>query len=304
MFSYIGNLIKSAGEIVGGIVISLGLMLGGSTESPEDTVIQPVETIEQSTTTQNIIATTSEVLQIDTVENGDIVESEKIDSDVEVVESEPKQTVPIEISKSKNSISEQPIPIDLNTVNKEVNLKDFSVRCSIDDDGDRIHTGDQVHTELNLFEGQNPGLSSHFDIKWFRSDKKLPSFLNEKEANFTFSDPGNYSITVSVTRKSDGFIKSDKCDVYVYCNDYECLSTEDKKKSKLNSIINEIKDWYEEDNITYACTISESIIRALEYDYTLLGGKNLPGFNPDVDCATTVAPAAYEYKIQSLLNSL
>lgn len=173
--------------------------------------------------------------------------------------------------------------------------KDFRAECNLSRQS--VYDGGSVHAQIKIYyeSGKN------FEIKWDKTD--LDRVIDNYEAVYTLYGEGDKNISASVKRISDNYSKIISCPISVYCKDYDCLSTQEKQKSKLASITEEINRWYAEGNVIGECLSSESIIRALEYDYTMLGGKNIPGFNKEIDCASEIAPAAYKYKIGVLEKS-
>ncbi len=133
--------------------------------------------------------------------------------------------------------------------------------------------------------------------------------IDFNEAVFTINNIGDNKVFATVVRKNDGATGVVTClDIFISCDEYSCLSDVDKKIYKLQTIINEVDSWYNDDypNLSPVdrCYISESIIRALEYEYTLMGGTNLPVFSKTADCANSVSPQAYKYKIQLLIDTI
>lgn len=194
----------------------------------------------------------------------------------------------------------QPTPKITNEVPKS-----FTSRCTLEnDDSNQFGTNNPVRASLRIWEGGNDAQSRYYSVIWKNLNGGKIKESTNKYVVFEFNKVGNYDINAEVTKIATGEKQNAVCPISVYCDDYECLSLTDKKKSKLNEIMEEIDSWYDHDDTLYYCSVAESIIRALEYDYTILGGQNIPTFNKTVDCASMVAPAAYRYKIEVLRKSL
>lgn len=297
MFDFIAVFAKSISEAVGGAVVAFGLFLGGAPV--------PIDTNNSVLTDQ---ATTSELFQIENVAL-EATTTEDVEGGVSDMEEGASNASDTSYLLPNPKIENIQSPVSVNGAqgssvsNTEFGLPDFTVRCLYGSADSNVTTGKYVNLELKLFEGQNSGLSKNYDIQWFIDGKVTKSSDSDKKFIYQFTNPGTFNVKVEAKRKADGFIKSATCPVTVTCDDYSCMSNKDKQKSKLNSIIDEIESWYKYYDVVTTCLVSESIVRAYEYDYTLLGGKNIPGFDADIDCLTSVAPRAYQYKIQALIDS-
>lgn len=216
-----------------------------------------------------------------------------------------KKQTPLPVSPSVPSIPVVTIPIQ--SVPKITNEipKSFDSRCTLENNESNFFgTNNPVKASLRIWEGGNDAQSRYYSVIWKNLNGGKIKESTNKYAVFEFNKVGNYDINAEITKIATGEKQNAICSVSIYCDDYECLSLTDKKKSKLNEIIEEIDSWYDNEDVLYSCAVAESIIRALEYDYTILGGQNIPTFNKTVDCASTVAPAAYRYKIDVLKKSL
>lgn len=308
MFNFITTILHSAGKVVGSAIISLGLMLGGHSGP-----VQQVQTTSATTSVQevNVAPTSSSTksAENDKTKSAQVGEDKSRLTPVKTAELPDRNSVQSEHAIAGNDsvyVHDEKVEDAASvSTNTQSDLDDFVVRCQLSNDSrDTIGTGDIVSADIQLFEGHSTGLGGDYAIVWRSDGGELLGEADGKHVRFKFPDAGRYKITVEATRKANGNMKSDSCDVVVYCNDYECLSLKQKKISKLNDILDEIKHWYNTDDVLFQCSISESIIRALEYDFTLLGGTNIPSFDPTVDCASAMAPAAYQYKIERLRDSL
>lgn len=229
-----------------------------------------------------------------------ITTKEKIESNNDFKNN--KKTTAIDPQKSTNPTI-QPIfttaPILVQTQASNIN----SVRCKLSKEKTLMKRGDTIRVSLyDLNEG-----ISKYDVVW--DNKYLEKIIDSKEASFVFKDIGTKIISATVTRKSDGVKKEITCaTITISCDSFDCLSESEKKIFKLKEISNTIDSWYDNKYPNLSpedrCSISESIIRALEYEYTLIGGINIPVFSKGIDCANSVAPKAYKYKIQLLIDSL
>lgn len=220
-------------------------------------------------------------------------------------------TNPIQESEStKNFIAYENAPVvttpkaskNVQAIPMKKSLSPNEVRCKINTEKD-IQKGTTIEAELTAL---TLGIS-RYDINW---DKKyLTKIIDYNQASFTFKSIGPVEVFANVTRKEDGASSKIVCvDTVIECNNYSCLNETDKKKYKLGQIITEVNSWYNSDypNLSPVdqCLISESIIRAWEYEYVLMGGINLPIFSKNQDCSNVVAPKAYQYKVQLLQDSL
>ncbi len=210
-----------------------------------------------------------------------------------------KEKLPVQVTQTPTVV---PAPVVIQQPTAQLKLDPYEVRCEINTKKD-IKRGDIVTANLSAL---TRGISS-YDVVWDKT--YLTKIIKFNEASFTFDTIGAKKVFATVTRKSDNATGEVFCvDTFIACDGYYCLDERGKKKYKLQAIINEVETWYDG---TYSylstverCNISESIIRALEYDYALIGGVNLPVFSKVQDCSNSVAPRAYQYKIQLLMDSL
>lgn len=289
MFDFVGEAVKAIGSTIGGVIISIGVLLGGVTEPVEEPVVMEIQQ-EILTESEKEVSTTTES------------EPEKRTTDSEI-ESEVERTVEVVNQPVMEPAGAEVEPL-VTEVSEPVNA-DFTVRCSITNlDTDRIPTGQNIVTKLRVWEGRTDALLKDYAVRWSTSGGRLVAQEEDKEVTARFSDPGEYTIEAEVTHRESGESLTAICPVSIFCDDYECLSEQEKRESKLDRIISVIDDWYDSGDVLYNCSAAESIIRALEYDFTILGGEDLPVFDKEVDCASAVAPAAYRYKIEVLKENL
>ncbi len=192
-------------------------------------------------------------------------------------------------------------PIEPAIVQKKIN--DQEVRCELSPKNSSIKRDDLVTARLSA-----PSLGlSHYDIVW--DTENLKKINNFNEESYKFSTVGSKVISASVTRKDDGATGLVKCaGIIVDCDSFDCLDDTEKKIYKLDEIIDIVDSWYDDNypglSPADQCYIAESIVRAIEYEYTLMGGVGLPVFSRTVDCANDLAPKAYEHKVKVLRESL
>ncbi len=244
--------------------------------------------------------------------------TKELEQDIEsvVVEEDAKDNTLQEEKSKESSLNKVDNTSLLNGIQKEIptsitnqsslvtskKIDPSEVRCEINTKKD-IKRGDSFTAKLRAL---TLGISQ-YDVFW---DKKhLTRLIDFNEAVFTINNIGDNKVFATVVRKNDGATGVVTClDIFISCDEYSCLSDVDKKIYKLQTIINEVDSWYNDDypNLSPVdrCYISESIIRALEYEYTLMGGTNLPVFSKTADCANSVSPQAYKYKIQLLIDTI
>lgn len=250
----------------------------------------------QTQVLENRIKQLENTLASTTTENGDkaIIVDEQKPQPQSVVQ--PKKENP-----SPKAVNPSVVAPKVNTAIYPVQIaqtaKDFRAECKLTSRKD-IDEGEQVKASIEAFE------KSAYDVVW---DKKyFTRQVDNYSAFFTVEGIGNHVITATVKRKSDGFSKIVKCPtILVPCREIGCLSKDEQKIKILNIIIDQINGWYDSPGGAISvCSQKESVIRAFEYEYTLLGGVNVPGFSKEIDCASNLAPKAYQYKIKFLINSL
>lgn len=212
-----------------------------------------------------------------------------------------KKSQPITVQHRQVS---SPVPVVTPTIPAVVTKQpeDFRATCNV---SKMLLKQDQlVDVELEISFDRR----SNYEIVWSR-DSDYPTG-NPYEVKYRFGTLGNQNISATVTRKSDGYSKQIKCPpITVECSEYSCLSLKEKQIVSLKNILDEIDSWYEGGYASLGpvnnCLISESIIRGFIYEYeTVLGGKGIPKFSAEEDCSNSVAPRAYQAKIQLLINNL
>ncbi len=206
-------------------------------------------------------------------------------------------------TNTKSSTTQEPNAIVTTKTPQEL-PNNISVRCSLS----RDNTVDRNQLIKATLKDISVGISK-YNIVWDSEYLINSKDKENKEAVFSFNKVGRKVLSATVTRISDGYVFRVDCpEIEVLCNAVDCLSESDKKKLILKNIINEIDSWYNNEYPSLSpeqrCSTAESIIRAFEYEYTLMGGINIPIFSKVVDCANSVAPKAYQYKIQLLRESL
>lgn len=266
----------------------------GSKDTSEDELIQRIEDLEKQL--ESTPTSTEEVI---VEEEEDVTEAPSVPQSLSTPTTPPVQSSP---------------PPAIQTPTVEAQPEDFRVNCVasyLGDNTSKFYSGDYIDVPQStivefevsiLFES-----NKNYEIKWNRIPFYKEGF---GDVRFRFSNPGDYPITPTVTRISDGYSKEVECPIVVVsCNKFDCFSLKEKQETILNNILAEIDSWY--DNTEFPllgpvnlCIIGESIVRAFEYAYELNGGTNAPGFSLEEDCATSVAPRAYQAKIELLKGAL
>jgi len=203
----------------------------------------------------------------------------------------PTQTTAVPQTESSSQIQEVSRP------------EDFRTKCELS--REKMEVGQNVRATINVLFDR----TSLYDVVW---NKKYLEYTDKNEAFFEIYDSGPINLSATVTRKSDGYSQQVVCPITVECNEISCLKGEEKtralKRQILSNITNEIETWYDGEyeflGPVDRCETSESIIRAHIFEYTSIGGVNVPEFDKDVDCQNAVGPKAYQYKIDLLRKSI
>lgn len=186
MFDFIVSIIKTVGSAVGGAIISVGMMFGGSVEPAQEPIDQPHEEVVITQLADKGVSTTTD--QSIKVEQNESVS----DNQSSVIQGPAKPPVQV-----------QQLPVVKQQV---VTPKDFRASCK--PNREVANFGDKVTFDIDItFEN-----SSDYTFTW--PDKYLLK-EDHNEAIYEMRKEGDFSLSVIATRKNDGHSKNVTCEVAV-----------------------------------------------------------------------------------------